>query len=187
MNAPCSAKTIRRNLNDEKIMHKKRIHRPRLTMKQKEEWLKYAHQYQTTSAKKWWKVVLLDKKKFNLDGPDGFQKYWHAKNFPKQNYSTSHSRGESLSIWGASSSSEKLKLQFVSSQQRATDYVKILRRASSMWRRMDFSARNAAIHNASITKKYLLEQKIRLLDHPTCSPIEHLRGLIVAKFHEDGW
>ena len=55
---------------------------------------------------------------------------------------------------------------------------------------MDFSAKNAAIHNASITKKYLLEQKIRLLDHPACSPdlshIENLWGLIVANVYERG-
>ena len=30
-----------------------------------------------------------------------------------------------------------------------------------------FQQDNAAIHNASITKKYLLEQKIRILDHPS--------------------
>ena len=54
-----------------------------------------------------------------------------------------------------------------------------------------FQHDNAAIHNASITKKYLLEQKIRLLDHPACSPdlnpIENLWGLIVTKFYEGGW
>ena len=33
-----------------------------------------------------------------------------------------------------------------------------------------FRLDNAAIHNTSITKKYLLEQKIRLLDHAACSP-----------------
>ena len=35
-----------------------------------------------------------------------------------------------------------------------------------------FRQDNAAIHKASITKKYLLEQtkKKRLLDHPVCSP-----------------
>ena len=53
-----------------------------------------------------------------------------------------------------------------------------------------FRQDNAAIHNASITKKYLLKQKIRLLDHPTCSPdlnpIENLWGLIVAKIYEGG-
>ena len=33
-----------------------------------------------------------------------------------------------------------------------------------------FQQDNAAIHNASITKIYLLEQKVRLLDHPAFSP-----------------
>ena len=51
-----------------------------------------------------------------------------------------------------------------------------------------FQQDNAAIHNVSITKKYLLEQKIRLLDHSACSidhnPIENLWGLIVAKVCE---
>ena len=32
-----------------------------------------------------------------------------------------------------------------------------------------FQQDKAAKHNASITKKYLLEQKTRLLDHPACS------------------
>ena len=51
-----------------------------------------------------------------------------------------------------------------------------------------FSKINAAIYNATITKKYLLEQEIRLLDHPVCSPdlnsIENFRGLIVANVYE---
>ena len=54
-----------------------------------------------------------------------------------------------------------------------------------------FQQDNAAIHNASITKKYLLEQKIRLLDHSACSsdlnPIENLWELIVAKVYDGGW
>ena len=47
VDAPCSTRTIR------KIMQKKRIHRPRLTMKHKEKLLEYARQYQTKSAKEW--------------------------------------------------------------------------------------------------------------------------------------
>ena len=55
-----------------------------------------------------------------------------------------------------------------------------------MWRSMNLSV-NAVILKASIPKK-LLEQKIRLLDHPACSPdhnpIENVWGLIVAKVYE---
>ena len=44
---------------------------------------------------------------------------------------------------------------------------------------------NAAIHNASITMNYILEQKIRLLDHheysPDVNPIDNLWRLTVWK------
>ena len=53
MDALCSTRTIRKHLPNEKIKHKKRIHRPRLTMKHKEKQLEYARQYQTMSAKEW--------------------------------------------------------------------------------------------------------------------------------------
>ena len=54
-------------------------------MKHKEKRLEYTRQYQTTSVKEWRKVLLLDEKKFNLDGSNGFQKYWRTKNFPEEN------------------------------------------------------------------------------------------------------
>ena len=67
-------------------------------MKHKEKPLKYARQYQTISAKEWRKVVFSDEKKYYLEGPNRFQKYWHAKCFPEDNYTTMHSVGGSLMI-----------------------------------------------------------------------------------------
>ena len=55
------------------------------------------------SAKELRKVVFLVEKKFMLDSPDGFQKYWHAKNFPEENYSTRHRGGGPLMIAGGTS------------------------------------------------------------------------------------
>ena len=59
-----------------------------------------------------------------------------------------------------------------------------------MWRRMDFQQDSAVIHNASIIKKYYLEQKISSTDHPACSPdlnpIENLWGSFVVKVYEGG-
>ena len=40
-------------------------------MNHKEKQLEYAGLYQNMSAKEWRKVVFLDEKKFNLDGPCG--------------------------------------------------------------------------------------------------------------------
>ena len=55
------------------------------------------------------------------------------------------------------------------------------------WEKWIFQQDNAAIHNASITKKYLLEQKLRLLDVIASSlgfsPIENLWELIVVKVY----
>ena len=55
------------------------------------------------NAKEWRKVTFSDEKKFNLDGPDGFQKDWHAKKFLEKNYSTRHSEvGSHMILWMAS-------------------------------------------------------------------------------------
>ena len=147
-------------------------------MKHKKKWLEYARQYQTISDQEWWKVVFSDEEKFNLDNPHDFQKYWHTKNFPEEDYSTRQSgRGSPMMWWEGFSSSGKFKLQFVCGRQKAADYVKMLNNLSlaQEGRRLCgeewiFQQDNSAIHNASIIKNYSLEQKIKLVDHPACSP-----------------
>ena len=72
-------------------------------------------------------------------------------------------------VWsegGGFSSSGKLKVQFVRGQQKAADYVKMLNDLSLVregrclcGKEWIFQQDNAAIHNASITKKYFLGQK----------------------------
>ena len=118
--------------------------------------------------------------------------------FPEENYSTRHSGGGYLMTWvGGFSSSGKFKLQFVSGRIKAADYVKMLKDLSLAQKgsrlfgeEWIFQKDNAAIHDASKRNKYLLEQKIRLLDHPACfsdlNPIDNLWGLIIANVYEGG-
>ena len=81
-------------------------------------------------------------------------------------------------------------MHFVSGRQKAAVYVKMLTDLSlaQKVRRLCgeewiFQPDNVAIHSASITKKYLLELKIR---PPDLNPIENLWGLTVTKVYEGG-
>ena len=47
------------------------------------------------------KQFLVTKKKFNLDGPEGYRYYWHDLRKEKQYFSKRHFGGGSLMIWGA--------------------------------------------------------------------------------------
>ena len=139
-------------------------------MKHKEKRLEYARQHQTKSAKEWRKVVFSDEKKFDLDDP--FRSTSTQKIFQKR-ITQQGIVAEDL-LWsggGGLLSSGKFKLWFVSGRQKAVDYVKMLNDLSlaQEGRRLCgeewiVQQDNAAIHNASVTKKYLLEQKIRLHD-----------------------
>ena len=75
------------------------------------------------------KSCFLGREEIQFRAPDGSQKYLHAKKLTEENYSTKRSGEGSLMIGGGGggfSSSRKLKLQFVSGQQKAADYVKML-------------------------------------------------------------
>ena len=124
VDAPCNTRTIRRHLNNEKIKHKKRIQRPRLTKKHKKKRLEYARQYRTIDFKELRKVFS-DEKKFKLAGLDDFQKYWHAKNVPDEKYSTKHG-GISLIIWGVVLNFRKAYSTICQWLKKAVDYVKML-------------------------------------------------------------
>ena len=140
MDAPCCPRTIRNHLNNDKNKHKKRIHRPRLTVKHKEKQRKEIQFRQS----RWLSEVLARKK---ISRRDLLNKAYGRRIY----YDLKAGRGFL--------SSGKLKLKFVSDRD-AKLFIFQTRRSSTIYRRMDFPEKdNATIHIASIAKKYLLEQK----------------------------
>ena len=132
-----------------------------------------------------------DEKKFNLDGSDGFQKYWHSKDFPEENYSTRHTGRGPLMIWGVHLQENlNYNLSVVEKSSRLWEdakwFISRTRRASSMWRRMHFSAKKCSYPQCISYKEVLAWTKNKTSWSPQAcfpdfSPIENWRGLIVAK------
>ena len=61
---------------------------------------KFAKKYQTWDLQ-WRYVLFSDEKKFNLDGPDDYQYYWHALGSKYEHYSKRQGGGQSLMVYGA--------------------------------------------------------------------------------------
>ena len=70
------------------------------------------------------KIFVPWQKKFNLDGPDGFQRYWHG--LTPEMFSARHSGRGLIIVWGAFFYRGTMQFQMVHGRQTAAGYVRML-------------------------------------------------------------
>lgn len=82
-----------------------------------------------TWSNEWHRVVFSEEKKFNLEGPDGFNYYFHDLRKEEHNLNRLHSLEGGVMVWGSISYYGTCELRFLITEMNANCYKRVLQRA----------------------------------------------------------
>lgn len=144
-----------------------------------------------------WKfVVFTDEKKFNIDGPDGYNYYFHDLRKEERFLTRHHSREGGVMVWGAITYYGTLELEVVSGKMTGNSYKMMLENKFSKIREIFgplpwiFQQDNAPVHTAGVVRNWISMQNVETLSWPPYSPdlniIENVWGWLTRKVYENG-
>ncbi|DAZ98855.1 TPA: hypothetical protein N0F65_002580 [Lagenidium giganteum] len=169
INLSCSRSTVCRAQWDTEIAkYVKRKAAPALMSDHKLRRVSFA-QEKAISYFDWKRVLFSDEKKFNLDGPDGCQFYWHDSRLPPEIFSKRVASGGSVMVWAVISA-------------HGTSEIKILEGR--------LNQDGAGFHRAHVVKAWLEDENISTMSwtakSPDLSPIENLWADLVLSVYANG-
>jgi hypothetical protein len=145
--------------------------KPVLSDEHKSKRLEFARRYMDL-GEKWKYVIFSDEKKFNLDGPDGYDYYWHAVGDSAPVLSRRTYGGRSVMVWASFNYFSLSKIAFIDGTINSDTYQSVLSEyllpfiASQPGRDLVFQQDNARPHVSKTTVGWLRERNIECLTWP---------------------
>ncbi len=192
----CCTKTIRRFLKSKKFKWKKMISKICLNDEKKKKRLKFCRKIFRKKKSFWKNVIFVDEKKFNLNAPDGLNKGWIKEGSRNSQYKRNIYSKKGIMIWGGFSFNQKFPLFEIDKKMNSDSYIQILKQ--NLFLNIDNGSissyklwqDNAPIHVSKKSKKFIVDQGIKLLrvppNSPDINPIENLWSIITKRIYSNG-
>ena len=194
-NLNCSCRTMRRWLSKNGYKSKQLKAKVELTDEEKQNRIVFGKSHNDYTKYQWNKIFFSDEKKFNLRGPDGYDKAWIQKNEKKVYVKKNHSY-QSIMVWAAISYKHKTPLFFIEKNMNSEFYVEMignffLPEANSVYGdNFLLQQDNASVHRSKFSMETFEDWGIKIFNFPTkspdLSPIENMWSLLSQRVYNHG-